>query len=75
MSDINNPAVYTESKPGVKTSEFWVTAFSNALALIQLIAGPVNVSDGKIATVLAIINGAYAASRGLAKQGVPAPVE
>jgi hypothetical protein len=59
-----------ETKPGPKTTEFWVTMFSNALGLVQLVAGPVNVSDNRVAVVLAIINGAYAASRGLAKQGV-----
>lgn len=60
-----------ESKRGVKTTEFWVTLFGNALALVQLLAGPVDVSDGKVVTAMAVINGAYAASRGLAKQGVP----
>jgi hypothetical protein len=59
-----------ETKPGPKTTEFWTAMFANALGLIQLVAGPVNVSDSKIATVLAIVNGAYVASRGLAKQGV-----
>lgn len=71
----NAVAGVTESKSGPKTTEFWVTMFGNALALIQLLAGPVDVSDGKVVTALAIINGAYAASRGLAKQGVAAPVE
>jgi hypothetical protein len=59
-----------ETKPSTKTSEFWTMVFSNALGLVQVIAGPVNVSDSKVATVLAIVNGAYLASRGLAKQGV-----
>lgn len=60
-----------ESKPGVTTSEFWTTIFVNALGIVQLLAGPVDVSDNKVAVVLGIVNGAYAASRGLAKQGVP----
>src|SRR5205814_1874716 len=59
-----------ETKPGPQTTEFWVTIFSNALGLLQMIAGPVNVSDNKVATLLAVVNAAYAASRGLAKQGV-----
>ena len=59
-----------ETKPAVKTTEFWTTVFTNLLGLVQLIAGPVNVGDSKIATVLAIVNGAYIASRGIAKQGV-----
>jgi hypothetical protein len=64
-----------ETKPGPKTTEFWTNLFVNALGIIQLLAGPVNVSDSKVATVLAIVNGAYIASRGLAKQGVPAPAD
>jgi hypothetical protein len=64
-----------ETKPAPKTTEFWTTVFTNALGLLQVIAGPVNVSDNKVATVLAIVNGAYIASRGLAKQGVAAPAE
>ncbi len=61
----------SETRPGVRTSEFWTNLFVNALGIVQLLAGPVNVSDSKVATVLAIVNGAYIASRGLAKQGVP----
>lgn len=70
----NGTPVVTETKPGPKTTEFWVTMFANVLGLIQVIAGPVDVTDNKIAIALAIVNGAYAASRGLAKQGVPGPV-
>ncbi len=61
----------SETRPGVRTSEFWTNLFVNALGIVQLLTGPVNVSDSKVATVLAIVNGAYIASRGLAKQGVP----
>jgi hypothetical protein len=60
-----------ETKPGVRTTEFWTMLFSNALGIVQLLVGPVNVHDGKTLTVLGIVNGAYIASRGLAKQGVP----
>lgn len=59
-----------ETKPGVKTTEFWTMLFGNALGIVQLLAGPVNVSDSKVTIALAILNGAYVASRGLAKQGV-----
>lgn len=59
-----------ETKPGTKTTEFWTTLFVNALGIIQMLTGPVNITDSKIATVLAVVNGAYVASRGLAKQGV-----
>jgi hypothetical protein len=60
-----------ETRPGTRTTEFWTTIFTNALGLIQMVAGPVNVSDNRVATLLAIVNAAYLASRGLAKQGVP----
>lgn len=60
-----------ETRPGVKTTEFWAAAFTNALGLVQILAGPANIHDGKVATLLAIVNGAYIASRGIAKAGVP----
>lgn len=59
-----------ETKPGPKTTEFWVTIFGNLLGLFQVAVGPVNVTDNKVVIALGIINGAYAVSRGLAKQGV-----
>jgi hypothetical protein len=60
-----------ESKPGVRTTEFWVSLFSNVAGLIQLTTGTVDVSNKYVAIALGIINGAYAVSRGLAKQGQP----
>lgn len=65
-------AYSAEAKPGVYTTEFWTNLIGNLLGVIQLVAGPVNVSDSRVVLVLAVINGAYIASRGLAKQGVPA---
>jgi hypothetical protein len=60
----------TETKPGVYTSEFWVTLIGNILGIVQMVLGPVNVNDNRVVLALAIINGLYAASRGLAKAGV-----
>jgi hypothetical protein len=60
----------TETKPGVYTSEFWAMLVGNILGIVQMILGPVNVSDNRVALVMAIITGLYQASRGLAKAGV-----
>jgi hypothetical protein len=63
--------VTKETKPAVKTTEFWTMLFGNLLGVVQLVAGPVNVSDNRIGLAMSIITGAYMASRGLAKQGIP----
>lgn len=60
-----------ETKPGPKTTEFWTMLFTNVLALIQVVAGPVNIHDSRLAIPWAIVNGLYIFSRGQAKQGVP----
>jgi hypothetical protein len=49
-------------KPGVKTTEFWVTVVAMATALAEHVPAP----WGWI--TLAVANAAYALSRGLAKQ-------
>ena len=62
----------SETRPGVTTTEFWVTMFANALGTFELVFGGLNVDNENVMIALGIINGLYAASRGLAKQGVPA---
>lgn len=58
-----------ETRPGYKTTEFWVTV---AVLVADLTAGLTNVLPpewaGTIATVSTVL---YALSRGLAKHGVP----
>jgi hypothetical protein len=62
----------SETRPGAKTTEFWVTLFTNALGVFELVFGGLNVDNENVMIALAVINGLYAASRGIAKQGVPA---
>lgn len=59
-----------ETKPGYLTTEFWVTLFTNGVSLINLF-GWWNYVPNRVSVVLmAVINAAYAVSRGQAKQGV-----
>lgn len=69
MAAIN--AATSETKPGVQTTEFWTMLFSNVAGVIQLLAGPADVSNKWVAIALGVVNGAYAVGRGLAKSGVP----
>lgn len=59
-----------ETKPGYKTTEFWVTIFSG----IYMVGNATDVLNSIPATwsavALAVIGGAYTVSRGIAKQGV-----
>jgi hypothetical protein len=59
------PEVIKESKAGYKTTEFWVTIAGSAAALLGA------VPEKYQPIVLAVLGGAYAISRGLAKKGVP----
>lgn len=60
-----------ETRPGVRTSEFWKTLVLNGLGTVQLLFGPVDVNNKYVVIAMAIITGTYTASRGLAKQGIP----
>lgn len=59
-----------ETKPGVKTTEFWTTLFVNVLGVAQLFSGGIDGNNKYVVVGLGIINGLYAASRGIAKQGI-----
>ena len=60
-----------ESKPGWRTTEFWVTVIG-ALYLFLNTTGAVDELPKSWSSIaLAIIGGAYAVSRGIAKQGIP----
>lgn len=66
------PVVNTsETRPGIRTTEFWTTIFANALGSFELVFGGLNIDNENVMLAMAIVNGLYAASRGLAKQGVP----
>ncbi len=64
----------TETKPGYKTTEFWVVLVGFVLGVFQEAVGVFNVSDARVTTLLTILASAYAVARGLAKAGVPAQV-
>lgn len=56
-----------ETKPGVYTTEFWTSLIANLINLANL-AGVWNFVPNKYSVLaLAIIQGLYAASRGMAK--------
>jgi hypothetical protein len=58
-----------ETKPGVRTTEFWAFIILNVLPEI----GAIDVGDAKLKGALHILTFvAYAIARGLAKQGVAA---
>jgi hypothetical protein len=63
-------------KPGIKTSEFWITFGSNVVA--ALFASGVIPTTGETAKILGVVGPiataiGYAISRGLAKQGQGTP--
>jgi hypothetical protein len=59
--------IITETKTGYKTTEFWVTVIVSLFAVVD----PASLPDWAQGGLLAIATGAYAISRGLAKQGIP----
>lgn len=63
-------AATNETKPGVYTTEFWVSVTLIVLGALQQVIGLVNVSDSRVALFQTIVAAAYAVARGLSKQGV-----
>ena len=60
--------IITESRAGYKTTEFWVSVAVSLFAVVD----PASLPDWAQTGLIAVAAGAYAISRGLAKQGVPA---
>lgn len=57
-----------ESKPGWKTTEFWITVTTG---LSSMLAGVIGILPPEYAVIATSVSaGLYAFSRGLAKQGV-----
>lgn len=57
-----------ESKPGIRTTEFWLVILVNVLPEL----GAIDVGDARVKGLLHLVTVAgYALARGLAKQGVP----
>lgn len=54
------------TKPGYKTTEFWLTIVSNAIMILGALDGKI---DPKVAAIaLAVLNGVYTALRGYVKK-------
>jgi hypothetical protein len=60
----------TETKPGVMTTEFWITVVGFALGVVQEAVGVCHISDSRVVLFQSVLLAAYNVARGLAKQGV-----
>lgn len=63
--------VAVETRPGWKTTEFWVVILTNVGVLGGQALDVLHLPPKYAAIGLAIVNAAYAIARGLAKTGVP----
>jgi hypothetical protein len=61
------------TKPGYKTTEFWVTSLASLAALIAALSG--HLSPKYAALTAAVSQGLYALSRGLTKLTLPPPTQ
>ena len=55
-----------ETKPGIKSTEFWLTIASNFAAILLTVSGAVDPKIGGI--MMAVANGIYAITRGWVKK-------
>lgn len=69
MAGVTGVAV--ETRPGVKTTEFWLLVVGLVLTTFQEAVGVFNITDQRVLLAQSILVGAYSLSRGLAKAGVP----
>lgn len=60
-----------ETRPAIRTTEFWLVVASNLFAVVQQAAGVFNIPDKWVFLAQLALNAAYAISRGIAKAGVP----
>lgn len=63
--------VVTETRPGYRTTEFWVAVLAFAAGVFQQAVGVFNISDQRVLWLQGILVSAYVISRGFAKSGVP----
>jgi hypothetical protein len=61
-----------ETKPGIYTTEFWVTMLTNGVGLVNLFGLWDYVPNKWSVLLMAVVNAAYQVSRGQAKSGVAA---
>jgi hypothetical protein len=64
-------SVAVETRPGWKTTEFWVMVLALVVSAVQEAVGLFNITDNRVLFFQSIVVGAYSLSRGLAKAGVP----
>lgn len=60
-----------ETRPGVRTTEFWLVIAGLLLGVIQEAIGVFHVTDATVLRWQGVLIAAYAVARGLAKAGVP----
>lgn len=63
--------VAVETRPGIKTTEFWILVLGLVVTTIQEAVGIFKIDDPTVLKVQGLIVAAYAIARGLAKAGVP----
>jgi|tagenome__1003787_1003787.scaffolds.fasta_scaffold18967431_2 hypothetical protein len=63
-------AVAVETRPGWKTTEFWIMVLALLVSTVQEAVGLFNITDARVLLFQSIVVGAYTLSRGLAKVGV-----
>ena len=68
---MNQVAVAVETRPGWKTTEFWLSSIAVLAGTVQQAVGLFNITDRNVLLFQAIVVGLYTVSRGLAKAGVP----
>jgi hypothetical protein len=68
---LNTSPVAVETRPGIKTTEFWVMVLALAVTTVQEAVGIFHITDARVLLVQSFVVGAYTLSRGLAKLGVP----
>jgi len=68
---VDTQPVAVETRPGWKTTEFWVMVLALVVTTFQEAVGMFHITDSRVLLVQSFIVGAYTLSRGLAKLNVP----
>ena len=62
--------VQNETKPGWKTTEFWLVLLTNVTVIFGQLVDVIHIKPQVAAAGLIVLNGLYSIARGLAKKGV-----
>jgi len=72
QTEIKGATQMNGTKPGYLTTEFWVTALTNLIAVVGALKG---IIPGNVATIaLTVLNSVYAIVRTFVKTSDPTPV-